>query len=199
MTPQREMNSGTGEGAEPRGEPDWPRGDAIDELLGFDPTPTLSPEAMRAMYARLAPEGDGGLDALLGLDDVETPSGLAEGVLARVASEAVAVRRRRRLRVLPILAAAAAGIAVVVLGGRNSGRGEAGDPTTGAPSTLAGVGTSGAGERSIGDPSDDFLAALPALENMQFLGEELDPVEADALFLMDAEETLLLDLLEMGD
>ena len=46
------------------------------------------------------------------------------------------------------------------------------------------------GERSIGDPSDDFLAALPALENMQFLGEELDPVEVDALFAVETFPTV---------
>ncbi|MEM1449172.1 MAG: hypothetical protein AAGI22_08655 [Planctomycetota bacterium] len=172
----------------------WPRGDALDELLGLDPAPVLPPDAVRAIHERLEREGDGALDALLDLDEVEVPAGLADGVLARVASERRASRLRRRLRVLPVLAAAAA---VLVIALRGAGPKEPADP--GGSETVADAPTldEPSDEPSDG-PSDEFLAALPVLEDLELLAEDLDPVELDALFLMDAEDALLLDLLEMG-
>ncbi|MEM9380588.1 MAG: hypothetical protein AAGB93_11615 [Planctomycetota bacterium] len=166
----------------------WPRGDALDELLGLDPAPVLPPDAVRAIHERLAREGDGALDALLELDEVEVPAGLTDGVLARVASERRATRLRRRLRVLPVLAAAAAAVALL-LTLRDAG------PT---PPAAPGDRETVADAPPLDEPSDEFLAALPVLEDLELLSEDLDPVELEALFLMDAEDALLLDLLEMG-
>lgn len=178
---------------EPRPEPRWPRGDGIDELLGVDPTPMLSRDAVRAIHEQLQRENDGALDGLLGLDEVSVPDGLADRILARVARARDAAGRRRRLRVLPPVAAgvalvAAAALVIVLL---RTGDGDRSVVDDGA------YVADGAGA-SDDQPSDEFLAALPALEDLEFLTEELDPFEVDALFLMDADDALLLDLLEMG-
>lgn len=183
---------------EPRPESRWIRGDGIDELLGVDPTPLLSSDAVRAIHEHLQRENDGALDGLLGLDDVSVPDGLADRVLARVDSERDAAGRRRRFRALPPVAAgvalvAAATLAIVLLRGGDDDRLRGGDHNRSVVDDGAFV-----ADASDEQPSDEFLAALSALEDLEFLTEELDPFEADALFLMDADDALLLDLLEMG-
>ncbi|MEM6672458.1 MAG: hypothetical protein AAF726_06410 [Planctomycetota bacterium] len=164
----------------------WPHGDDLDALLGLDPSPTLSKESVRAIHEGLTDGNDEALDALLGVDVVDVPAGLANDVLARVASERRAVTRRRAMRLVPMTLVAAAAVVLLVLRGRTSV-----EPDQ-VPTLVAEA------ETGAGAPSDELLAALPVLEDYEFLTEDLDPLESDALFLLDDEDALLLDLIELG-
>ncbi|MEL6429925.1 MAG: hypothetical protein AAFU73_00040 [Planctomycetota bacterium] len=160
------------------------------------------------------PRGDA-LDQLLGLDEVDAPPGLAQRALdaaRRADAPAVEPRPARRLRlvrtVLPAAALAAAAALLFVLAPRSSGPG--GDADGGVPDVdraPSGGGPRGASDPLVADadpggralldaPSAELLASLPELEAYDFLVEDLDPLEADALFLLDAADPLVLDLLQ---
>ncbi len=172
----------------------------LDQLLGEDADPNLSVEAKRAIVMRIRAEEDAALDRLLDLDGVAIPSGLAARVMGALDSSMAAqakadsrdllvpaIPRRRRLYLVggAIAAAAAAAVLAVVL-------------KKGSSSDLGSGGGAPAPHVADADlaPSDEFLALLPALENVDFLIDELDPLEADALFLFETEDDLLLDLLD---
>lgn len=177
--------------------------------------------------SRSAPQDSApiGIDGLLDLDVVEVPEGLADRVLAELETERFASVRpaapaRRFLllrgggaqRAAAALGVAAAAVAAVLLFPRV-------DPADG-PRDLPGSGTearvargdqapaepppgelrpdTAPGASDLEEPSDEFLASLDALEHLDFLTQDLDPLEADALFLLEAEDALLLELLEIG-
>lgn len=146
--------------------------DPLDELLGLDPTPELTAAAKERIRAGLAESDDRALDALLGLDDVEVPAGLSARVLARCREDAAPARGRT-----PILRFAAYAL-----------------PAAAAVLLLVRPWANGDAPAVPEAPSAELLAALPTLEDMEFLTEELDPFEAEALFLFDDDEDVLVDL-----
>lgn len=155
---------------------------ALDELLRLDPEPEFQPEAMARLQTRLA---EARIDAALEADEVETPAGLPHRVLSRVRGAAHGrPRRSRRFLGLVPLAAAAAVLAIWTWRGGEPGE----EPARGADVAMV--------AEYVEPVSDELLASLSLLENMEFLTEELDPLEADALFLLDVEEQILLDLLD---
>jgi len=146
------------------------------------------PEAAASTDAGHAwPRGDA-LDALLARDEVVAPDGLAERIAVGVGAE----RRARSRRSLPTrwplrvvapvsgLAAAAALALYVAL--------PEGDPGGDPGATAEGLGPE--------PPSDELLAALPELEAWAFMADELEPLEEDALFLLEPTDELVLELLE---
>lgn len=181
---------------------------SLDDLLGLDADPFLGPAGQDRLRERLAEARASGdeLDVVLGLDRVDLPQGLAERVLKGVRDQSAApspdvlvpvatadaARRRWRPRLLlPIAAAAAAALTLWMTRGDTAGTGVTGpDPFT--DSALV----ADAPEVEV---SDELLASLSVLENMNFLTEELDPFEADALFLFEAEDQVLFDLLISED
>lgn len=177
----------------------------VDDLLGLDPDPRLSPEAREAIRQGLAAtaRSEVKLDRLLDLDVVEVPAGLAESVLAGVRREASADRslreknaaRRHPLRrlALPagVLAAAAAlALAVIPRGGDEPASEQAGAASSEVAATV--------NDAWLENPSDELLAALPVLEAMDLWAEDLEPLEEEVLFVFDADEDLMLELLEGG-
>ena len=211
-----------------REETRWPRGDALDDLLGLDPTPTPAPTLKESVVRvmRSATEESAvpaGLDALLELDVVEIPAGLSGRVLeglqvhrsagSGLGGDGQARRPRfvllrggagRRMATLGGGLAAAGLLLVAVFsvgaeGPAVGGGSEAAADATGIERFAEGaVSPLGTAPESDGAPSDELLAALPMLEHLDFLTEELDPLEADALFLLEADDALLLELLEIG-
>ncbi len=170
----------------------------LDEILGLDPEPTLSPEAGERLHRALKDARSGAsLDRFLDADVVEVPEGLPERVIEQVrrserdSDSSAGTRqggRRWPLRlVAPVLAAAAALLLWVVSDPGVASRKSA---TTG-PDDVALV--SDPGEEGV---SDELLASLELLEDLDYLTAELDPFEADALFLMSVEDELLFDLFE---
>ena len=176
--------------------------------------------------ARVERSLDEKLDRLLGLDDVEVPAGLADRVLAVLAPSGSAPsgsapsgmaaerevvlqpapRGRLRLVSRPIVGAALAAAAVLAafVGVRKLGSGsQSAEPATSIAQMDDGVDAGDPVFRDVteGDamPSDELLAALPLLEDLEFLTEDLDPLEADALLLFDADELLLMELVELED
>ncbi len=203
--------------------PTGPDDRALDELLGVDPTPRLSAEVRARLLQQLSRSetlGEAGqsetrvLDALLELDQVDVPAGLARRIVAGTRGARGLRRRSRARRVAPLLlAAAAATIVAIPLW-------PTGDSPEGAPSTGRSPGAeldgqpggnpggsvgamAAATETEIEDaglPSDQLLASMALLDDLSyedvlFLTEELDPLEAEALFLFETEDELLFDLL----
>lgn len=186
---------------------------SLDFVLGQDVNPLMGQDAKKRLAERLAEaragsadpdrsSADEELDVVLSFDSVRLPEGLAGRVLERVLAEgesgspdvlvpvpmADASRRRWRPRLLvPIAAAAAAALTLWMLRGQSS-RLALTEPDASEHSGL--VATSQEFE-----VSDDLLASLSVLENMDFVTEELDPFEADALFLFEPEDQVLFDLL----
>lgn len=168
----------------------WTRGHRssehdLDELLGLDPSPRLSAAARARIHARLTEHADDALHELLGVDEVEIPAGLSARVLAAVRAD----RRRRRLRPVGVLFAAAAAAVLAVTGAgwwpvKSLGEG---------PGRSLGNGL-GAPEL----PSEELLAALPLLESLEFLEGELDPLEQEVLLVRDPSDALILEFLELG-
>lgn len=184
---------------------------SLDDLLGLDADPVLGQAAQARLRERLAEAcaaakgGDTELDAALAFDYVETPKGLAERVLEGVRAERAALaepsidvlipvaaanasglRWRPRL-LLPIAATAAAALTLWLM------RGDA--PPDGATGTEPSSGSALVAAAHEEDASDELLASLSVLENMDFIDHELDPFDADALFLFEAEDQILFDLL----
>lgn len=171
-------------------EHDWMNDDEMRRILGSDPDPGLTVEQRRAIVRRVRAEEEAALDRVLGSVEVELPEGLADRVRARVADERAGEPRaeRRRQSTLRLVGggvflAAAAALALVLLRP---------DPAR----ETAGLQVAGASEVERRDAFDDELvAALPELEELGVL-LDLDPIEADVLFLFDPEDELLIDLLE---
>ena len=171
-------------------EHDWMNEDEMRRIFGADPDPSLTAEQRRAIVRRVRAEEEAALDRVLGSVEVELPEGLADRVRARVASERAgdlrAERRRKStLRLVGggVFLAAAAALALVLLRP---------DPAR----ETAGTQVAGASDVESRDAFDDELvAALPELEELGVL-LDLDPIEADVLFLFDPEDELLIDLLE---
>lgn len=170
----------------------------LDQVLGEDVDPTLSVEAKRAIVARVRAEEGAALDRVLDLNSVAIPDGLSARVLGALDAHVGPVRggvfapaapRRPRLY---LVGGALAGVAAAAALFLILKKGELLDP----PRT--GGGTLDVAETTPLEavPTDEFLALLPALENVDFLIDELDPLEADALFLFEAEDELLLDFLD---
>ena len=171
-------------------EHDWMNEDEIRRILGADPDPSLTAEQRRAIVRRVRAVEEAALDRVLGSVEVELPEGLADRVRARVADERAGELRadRRRQSTLRLVGggvflAAAAALALVLL------RPDPARETAGPQ--VAGV--SDAERRDAFD--DELVAALPELEELGVL-LDLDPIEADVLFLFDPEDELLIDLLE---
>lgn len=175
----------------------------LDELLGIDAAPTMDAAAKARLIERLAQARSGSgdtLDIVLGFDQVDPPEGLAERVIDRVrreqpvqaSGELVPVPRRRwRPRLLPValpLVGAAAALTLILI------RGEPAADRSAEPTEVAEM-----TDEPIVEVSDDLLASLSVLEEMDFLTEELDPFEADALFLFETEDQVLMDLLVSED
>ncbi len=175
----------------------------LDDLLELDPEPTFSPEARMRLMRRLA---DARLDGYLDADHAVPPSGLSDRVLTGVRSamgpEAGSDRsptgsssqsgsqlrshgrsKRRLPMAFPLAAAAAAALAIWTL------RGGWTAPDVDDAREVVVV-------ESEEEVSDELLASLSVLENFEFLTEELDPLESDALFLLSGDDQLLLDLLD---
>ena len=171
-------------------EHDWMNEDEMRRILGADPDPRLTAEQRRAIVRRVRAEEDAALDQVLGTVEVDLPAGLADRVRARIALERAgelrAVQRRRatpRLVGGGVFLAAAAALALVLL------RPDPARETAGPEVARASV-------TGRGDAFDEELvAALPELEELGVL-LDLDPIEADVLFLFDPEDELLIDLLE---
>jgi len=171
-------------------EHDWMNEDEMQRILGADPDPNLTAEQRRAIVRRVRAEEEAALDRVLGTVEVELPVGLADRVRARVESERIVElrgerRRRSTLRLVGggVLLAAAAALALVLLRP---------DPAR----EPAGPEVAGASDAERGEAFDEELvAALPELEELGVL-LDLDPIEADVLFLFDPEDELLIDLLE---
>ncbi len=189
----------------------------LDDLLGQDADPVMGHDATERLRERLAearagsangPQSaeDAELDVVLAFDSVAPPTGLADRVLERVRAEREAGspdvlvpvatadtdRRKWRLRVLlPVAGAAAAALALWMMRGQ------------GARSVGMEVDTPEDSELVASVPetevSDELLASLSVLENMDFVTDGLDPFEADALFLFEPEDQVLLDLLVSDD
>jgi hypothetical protein len=185
----------------------------LDYVLGQDVNPLMGQDARKRLAERLAearagsadPDrspADAELDVVLSFDAVRLPEGLAGRVLERVRAEgesdspdvlvpvptADAPRRGWRPRLLvPIAAAVAAALTLWMLRGQ-SARPALTEPDASGRSGLVAT-----------DPefevSDDLLASLSVLENMDFVTDGLDPFEADALFLFEPEDQVLFDLL----
>lgn len=168
---------------------DWMNDDEVHRILGEDPDPGLSDEQRRAIVARVRAEENAALDRVLELAAVEVPADLAARVRARVAGAEEARRARRRpvLRLVTggALVAAAAAAALMFLR-----PGPAPDPA-GAGTDTGSVATADA---NVPD-DDELVAALPELDELGAL-LDLDPLEAELLFLFDPEDELLLDLLD---
>ena len=62
--------------------------------------------------------------------------------------------------------------------------------------TLPGGEAGVAEDPGLEPPSDDLLAALPELEAYAFMAGELEPLEEDALFLLEPTDELVLELLD---
>ncbi|QDV04965.1 hypothetical protein Poly30_04600 [Planctomycetes bacterium Poly30] len=173
------------------------KGRSLDDLLGLDPEPLFSPEARAKLLRGLA---DARVDAALDADVVVPPVGLAERTIRRVRGERAPVARgqrapRRRLVAIPLMAAAAA-LAIWTFRGAE-GPTENGRATAEATIAKTAGAKSMAAENGASEPvSDELLASLTVLENLEFLTEELDPLEADALFLLSMDDQVLLDLLD---
>jgi|GEM_PF-2629432 len=167
----------------PRGIPE--AGRELDELLGLDPTPTLNEEARQRIHDQLSAENDRVLDAVLGLDEVTLPGGLA----GRVRAAVLADRRRRRLRPVRWTAAAVAAGLLVAAGAGWLPLGEQGPFT---------VPLDGEPVASLENPSEELLAALPLLESLEFLEQEFDPFEREVALALDPRDAVLLELLELG-
>lgn len=171
-------------------EHDWMNEDEMRRILGADPDPNLTAEQRRAIVRRVRAEEEAALDRVLGTVEVELPVGLADRVRARVESERIVElrgerRRRSTLRLVGggVLLAAAAALALVLLRP---------DPAR----EPAGPEVADASDAERGEAFDEELvAALPELEELGVL-LDLDPIEADVLFLFDPEDELLIDLLE---
>lgn len=171
-------------------EHDWMNEDEMRRILGADPDPNLTAEQRRAIVRRVRAEEEAALDRVLGTVEVELPVGLADRVRARVESERMVElrgerRRRSTLRLVGggVLLAAAAALALVLLRP---------DPAR----EPAGPEVADASDAERGEAFDEELvAALPELEELGVL-LDLDPIEADVLFLFDPEDELLIDLLE---
>lgn len=170
----------------------------LDQLLGEDVDPTLSVEAKRAIVARVRAAEDAALDRLLDLDGIAVPDGLGQRVLSALQGNIASARdhvltpaapRRPRLLLVCSALGAAAAAAALLLVLKKAKTVDA--PPIGGESPMVADATD-----SEAIPSDEFLALLPALENVDFLIDELDPLEADALFLFEAEDELLLDFLD---
>ena len=168
-------------------EDDWMTDDEMQRILGADPDPNLTAEQRRAIVRRVRAEEEAALDRVLGMVEVDLPAGLADRVKDRVAAErAVELRpvprRRPALRLVGggVLLAAAAALALVLL-----------RPDPVAPQDEPAVADATETQRS----DEEIVAALPELEELGAL-LDLDPIEADVLFLFDPEDELLLDLLD---
>lgn len=165
----------------------WPE-DELEELLGLDPDPTLSESARRRIQAQLSSEGDLALDLVLGMDEVEVPGGLADAVRGAVHADRV----RRRFRPVALVAAAAAAGVLVATGAGWLPLGWAG-----SEDGLAG----GAGRGAVvalDRPSEELLAALPLLESLEFLEQELDSFEREIALGTEPGDVVFLGLLELG-
>ena len=168
-------------------EHDWMNEDEMRRILGADPDPSLTAEQRRAIVRRVRAEEEAALYRVLGSVEVELPAGLADRVRARVESERIdelcgARRRRSTLRLVGggVFLAAAAALAIVLLRP---------DPAR----EPAGPEVAEAEREEAFD--EELVAALPELEELGVL-LDLDPIEADVLFLFDPEDELLIDLLE---
>lgn len=123
------------------------------------------------------------LDDLLELDRVDVPAGLSERITRNVRAQEQPVRRPRALRLAFAGLAAAAALLVVFALRRN-------DAQEGRAANVPEIATLAV------EPSDELLSALPTLVHLDFLIDELEPLEADAMFLLDADDRLLLELME---
>ncbi|MEE2938944.1 MAG: hypothetical protein VX460_01035 [Planctomycetota bacterium] len=171
-------------------EHDWMNEDEMRRILGADPDPSLTADQRRAIVRRVRAAEEAALDRVLGTAEVELPVGLADRVRARVASERASgprgeQRRPSALRLVGggALLAAAAALALALLR-PGPARGPAGPEVADASSAERGEAF-----------DEELVAALPELEELGVL-LDLDPIEADVLFLFDPEDELLIDLLE---
>lgn len=160
-------------------------GPDLDRILGLDPDPELGPEGRRSIAEGVRRRiADGALDELLDLDvDLAAPPGLGARVLEGVRGRLDQGPRvwRRRLAGGALLAAAAAALFMVT--------------RPGAPEVEPSPPIADGAVDGVEAPSEELLAALVTLEDLAFLDAELEPIESDALFLLDEEDELLLDLL----
>ena len=154
-----------------------------EELAAEGEVPRLIPAGASDRLGMFAFED--ALHELLGVDEVEVPAGLSARVLAAVRAD----RRRRRLRPVGVLLAAAAAAVLAVTGagwwpvnGLSEGPGRSLGNGLGAPEL----------------PSEELLAALPLLESLEFLEGELDPLEQEVLLVRDPSDALILEFLELG-
>jgi hypothetical protein len=163
------------------GAPRDPRSE-LDELLGLDPEPRLPDVVRQRIHDQLAAENDRMLDAILGLDEVTAPADLGDRVRAAVRADA----RRRRFRPVGWVAVAAAASLLLAasIGWDPRGR----SVESGGEGAVA----------ALDVPSAELLAALPLLESLEFLEQELDPFEQEVALVVDPRDTVLLELVELG-
>ena len=187
---------------------------SLDDLLGLDPDPVLGQAAQYRLQQRLAEvrgAAEAKLDAALALDSVEAPEGLGGRVLKGVRADragsspdvlvpvpaAGAPRRRWRPRLLlPIAAAAAAALTLWMMRGGELTRDAipGADAANSSPLVADATADAPVVEPDV-EVSDELLASLSLLENMDFVTDELDPFDADALFLFESEDQVLFDIL----
>jgi len=175
MTPRPEQDPGA---------PRAPRNE-LDQWLGLDPDPRLPDVVRQRIHEQLAAEDDRMLDAVLGLDVVDRPVDLADRVRAAVRADA----RRRRFRPVGWVAVAAAASLLLAasMGWNPRGR-----------SAESAGGSAGGAVAALDGPSAELLAALPLLESLEFLEQELDPFEQEVALLVDPGDAVFLELLELG-